>query len=54
MISVGYSFKRNPYLLAFDPQFIVGVDGEVGLCYEHSPAEGQPVAVMMDFIVRHM
>ncbi|KAK3927111.1 Carnitine O-acetyltransferase [Frankliniella fusca] len=35
-------------------QFIVGTDGEVGLCYEHSPAEGQPVAVMMDFILKHI
>lgn len=35
-------------------QFIVGTHGEVGLCYEHSPAEGQPVAVMMDFIVKHL
>ncbi|XP_026271805.1 carnitine O-acetyltransferase isoform X1 [Frankliniella occidentalis] len=35
-------------------QFIVGTHGEVGLCYEHSPAEGQPVAVMMDFILKHI
>ncbi|XP_034236677.1 carnitine O-acetyltransferase-like isoform X2 [Thrips palmi] len=35
-------------------QFIIGTHGEVGLCYEHSPAEGQPVAVMMDFILKHI
>ncbi|XP_050675777.1 carnitine O-acetyltransferase-like [Leptidea sinapis] len=32
-------------------QFIVGEDGVTGLTYEHSPAEGQPIAVMTDFII---
>lgn len=32
-------------------QFIVNRDGQVGLTYEHSPAEGQPIAMMMDYIV---
>lgn len=35
-------------------QFIVNRDGRVGLTYEHSPAEGQPIAVMMDFIVEYI
>ncbi|KAK2719245.1 carnitine O-acetyltransferase-like isoform X3 [Artemia franciscana] len=33
-------------------QFIVGMTGEVGLTYEHSPAEGPPVATMMDHIMQ--
>ncbi|CAH0557685.1 unnamed protein product [Brassicogethes aeneus] len=32
-------------------QFIIGQDGTVGLTYEHSPSEGQPIAVMTDYIV---
>lgn len=35
-------------------QFIVSREGRVGLTYEHSPAEGQPIAVMMDFIVEYI
>nr|XP_022914216.1 carnitine O-acetyltransferase-like isoform X1 [Onthophagus taurus] len=31
-------------------QFIIGQDGLVGLNYEHSPSEGQPVAVISDYI----
>lgn len=34
--------------------FIVGTEGSVGLTYEHSPAEGPPIANMMDFIVQGM
>ncbi|XP_049691760.2 carnitine O-acetyltransferase isoform X1 [Helicoverpa armigera] len=33
-------------------QFIVGADGVTGLTYEHSPAEGQPIAVLTDFIIK--
>ena len=35
-------------------QFIVGSEGECGLTYEHSPAEGPPIANMMDFIVSNL
>ncbi|KAJ0181787.1 hypothetical protein K1T71_002509 [Dendrolimus kikuchii] len=35
-------------------QFIVGADGVTGLTYEHSPAEGQPIAVMTDFIINYI
>lgn len=35
-------------------QFIVGADGVTGLTYEHSPAEGQPIAVMTDYIVNYI
>lgn len=35
-------------------QFIVGQDGTVGLTYEHSPSEGQPVAVMSDYVIDYM
>ncbi|KAI8427768.1 hypothetical protein MSG28_002190 [Choristoneura fumiferana] len=32
-------------------QFVVGADGVTGLTYEHSPAEGQPIAVLTDFLI---
>ncbi|KOB76887.1 Carnitine O-acetyltransferase [Operophtera brumata] len=35
-------------------QFIVGADGVTGLTYEHSPAEGQPIAVMTDYIINYI
>ncbi|XP_044268520.1 carnitine O-acetyltransferase isoform X2 [Tribolium madens] len=35
-------------------QFIVSEDGCVGLTYEHSPSEGQPIAVMTDYIVDYI
>ncbi|XP_044750467.1 carnitine O-acetyltransferase-like [Coccinella septempunctata] len=35
-------------------QFIVGTDGIVGLTYEHSPSEGQPVAVLTDHVVKYI
>ncbi|XP_075213461.1 carnitine O-acetyltransferase-like isoform X2 [Lycorma delicatula] len=35
-------------------QFVIGEDGNNGLTYEHSPAEGQPIAVMMDHIVKYV
>uniref|UniRef100_A0A8L8JX83 Carn_acyltransf domain-containing protein n=1 Tax=Heligmosomoides polygyrus TaxID=6339 RepID=A0A8L8JX83_HELPZ len=31
-------------------QFIIGKSGECGITYEHTPAEGPPVASMMDYI----
>lgn len=31
-------------------QFIINENGLSGLNYEHSPAEGQPIAVLADFI----
>ncbi|KAF2897173.1 hypothetical protein ILUMI_09001 [Ignelater luminosus] len=31
-------------------QFVLGTDGIVGLTYEHSPSEGGPIAVMVDYI----
>lgn len=35
-------------------QFIIGQDGACGLTYEHSPSEGQPIAVMTDYLVEYM
>ncbi|XP_063902174.1 carnitine O-acetyltransferase-like isoform X2 [Zophobas morio] len=35
-------------------QFVVSEDGIVGLTYEHSPSEGQPIAVMTDYIMDHI
>ena len=42
----------NWMLLCF--QFIVGAGGEVGLCYEHTPAEAIPVSMMVNDILKHM
>ncbi|XP_049831480.1 carnitine O-acetyltransferase-like [Schistocerca gregaria] len=35
-------------------QFVVGPDGELGLTYEHSPAEGPPIANLMDHIMDYI
>ncbi|KAL1123984.1 hypothetical protein AAG570_001754, partial [Ranatra chinensis] len=35
-------------------QFVIGKEGHVGMTYEHSPAEGQPIAVLTDHVVKHM
>ncbi|CAG9784470.1 unnamed protein product [Diatraea saccharalis] len=35
-------------------QFIVGADGVTGLTYEHTPAEGQPIAILTDFIINYL
>lgn len=35
-------------------QFIIGTSGVTGLTYEHSPAEGQPIAVLTDYIVKYL
>ncbi|XP_049865434.1 carnitine O-acetyltransferase-like [Pectinophora gossypiella] len=35
-------------------QFIVGADGLTGLTYEHSPAEGQPIAVLTDYLINYV
>lgn len=32
-------------------QFVIGTDGEVGISYEHSPAEGPPIANLSDHAV---
>lgn len=34
-------------------QLIVNENGLNGLNYEHSPGEGQPIAVLADFIMKH-
>ncbi|CAI5454865.1 unnamed protein product [Caenorhabditis angaria] len=31
-------------------QFVIGTNGYTGMTYEHTPAEGPPVAALMDFI----
>lgn len=41
-------------LFPFLPQFIVGKKGAVGLTYEHTPAEGPPIANLMDHIMDFM
>uniref|UniRef100_A0A1B6MKJ0 Choline/carnitine acyltransferase domain-containing protein n=2 Tax=Graphocephala atropunctata TaxID=36148 RepID=A0A1B6MKJ0_9HEMI len=35
-------------------QFIVSEEGRVGLTYEHSPAEGQPIASIVDHIMAYI
>ncbi|GMT33914.1 hypothetical protein PFISCL1PPCAC_25211 [Pristionchus fissidentatus] len=32
-------------------QFTIGDNGYCGMCYEHTPAEGPPIAALMDFIM---
>lgn len=36
--------------MSFGFQFIVGQEGEFGIAYEHSPAEGPPIANILDHI----
>lgn len=33
---------------------MIGQDGALGLTYEHSPSEGQPIAFMTDYLVDYM
>jgi len=35
-------------------QFVIGENGINGLTYEHSPAEGVPIAVMTDFVIGYV
>jgi carnitine O-acetyltransferase len=35
-------------------QFVVGANGINGLTYEHSPAEGQPIAVLTDYVISYI
>lgn len=35
-------------------QLCCNPNGQVGFTYEHSPAEGQPIGMMMDFLVKKM
>ncbi|XP_016950509.1 carnitine O-acetyltransferase [Drosophila biarmipes] len=35
-------------------QLVVNPNGNVGFTYEHSPAEGQPIAMMMDYVVKKL
>jgi len=35
-------------------QFVVGAEGEVGITYEHSAAEGPPIAALMDYVVQYL
>jgi len=35
-------------------QFIIGSTGDNGLEYEHSPAEGGPIAVLTDYIIKYV
>ncbi|XP_055907676.1 carnitine O-acetyltransferase-like isoform X2 [Eupeodes corollae] len=35
-------------------QLLVSRSGYQGFCYEHSPAEGQPIALMVDYIVKNL
>lgn len=49
----GGGSKQNSGNRWFDKtiQVIVNRNGVNGFCYEHSPAEGQPIALMDDFVV---
>lgn len=35
-------------------QLVVNPNGNVGFTYEHSPAEGQPIAMMMDYVTKKL
>lgn len=52
----GGGSKQNAGNRWFDKtlQFIVNRNGINGITYEHSPAEGQPIAVLTDFILKHV
>ncbi|KAK9888430.1 hypothetical protein WA026_000678 [Henosepilachna vigintioctopunctata] len=52
----GGGFDGNSGNRWFDKtlQFLVGIDGIVGLTYEHSPSEGQPIAILTDHIVNYI
>ncbi|XP_067001484.2 carnitine O-acetyltransferase isoform X2 [Anabrus simplex] len=52
----GCGSKSNSANRWFDKtiQFIIGSDGELGLTYEHSPAEGPPIANLMDHIMKQL
>lgn len=52
----GFGSKNNGGNRWYDKtvNFVISEDGVVGMLYEHSPAEGQPIAVMADFIVNCM
>ncbi|XP_057381809.1 carnitine O-acetyltransferase-like [Daphnia carinata] len=51
----GYGSANNSGNRWFDKtlQLIVSEDGVNGLCYEHSPTEGPPIANLADFIVNY-
>lgn len=50
----GRSLKECPINSRVNFQFIVGERGINGLTYEHSPAEGQPIAVLTDYILGYI
>ncbi|CAH1785909.1 unnamed protein product, partial [Owenia fusiformis] len=52
----GRGSKQNSGNRWFDKtiQFVVGADGGVGLTYEHSPAEGPPLAHLLDHTVDYI
>ncbi|XP_046459973.1 carnitine O-acetyltransferase-like isoform X1 [Daphnia pulex] len=51
----GYGAENNSGNRWFDKtlQLIVSEDGVNGLCYEHAPTEGPPIANLADFIVNY-
>ena len=34
-------------------QLVVGCEGNVGITGEHSPADGMPLALLMNYLMRH-
>jgi carnitine O-acetyltransferase len=48
----GGGTRKNSANRWFDKtiQFVIGFDGYISTAYEHSPAEGPPVANLMDYI----
>lgn len=52
----GGGSKQNSGNRWFDKtlQLVINRNGLNGITYEHSPAEGQPIAVLADFIAKHV
>lgn len=52
----GQGSKLNTPNRWFDKtmQFIIGADGAVGLCYEHSPSEGIAVVDLIEHLLKYL
>lgn len=51
---IGASYNSGNRWYDKTVQFVVGSNGINGLTYEHSPAEGGPISIMSDFIIKNI
>ena len=49
-MSRSFAVTLATYYYVSHLQFIVGKDGHVGVCYEHSAAEGPPIVALCNYI----